>query len=162
MLNEDTLVRRWKKNTTDNFSFFLQDARKSILNESVTDSPFYAGRTTYGGASAYRRAALQPSATPFPYVRKRMQARASSASSAPSTPLGTTVSSSSNVVLSSSAQRILHALEAMSTPVRDAKRIPGTSRSSFRDEEVSFTGKLNFKICTFNQISMISQFISRV
>ncbi|KAK4037704.1 hypothetical protein OUZ56_029735 [Daphnia magna] len=122
------------------------EARRSLLNESVVDSPFYAGRTTYGGASAYRRAALQPSTTLFPYVRNRIQARPASVSSAPPTPSGSvsTTMSSSNVVLSSSAQRILQALEAMSTPVRDAKRIPATSISrrsvSSHDDELSFTG----------------------
>ncbi|KAI9552250.1 nuclear pore complex protein nup153 [Daphnia sinensis] len=121
------------------------EARRSLLNDSVADSPFYAGRTTYGGASAYRRAALQPSTTLFPYVRNRIQARPASVASAPPTPSGSvSTTSSSNVVLSSSAQRILQALEAMSTPVRDAKRIPATSASrrsvSSHDDELSFTG----------------------
>lgn len=116
------------------------------MNESVVDSPFYAGKTTYGGASAYRRATLQPSAALFPYVRSRIQARPASMSSAPSTSSSVASTSSSNVVLSSSAQRILQALEAMSTPVRDAKRIPAASNSkrstSLQGEELSFTGKL--------------------
>ncbi|XP_057377953.1 nuclear pore complex protein Nup153-like [Daphnia carinata] len=120
------------------------EARRSLLNDSVADSPFYAGRTTYGGASAYRRAALQPSTTLFPYVRNRIQARPASVSTGPPTPSGSVSASSSNVVLSSSAQRILQALEAMSTPVRDAKRIPATSTSrrsmSSHDDELSFTG----------------------
>lgn len=115
------------------------------MNDSVVDSPFYAGRTTYGGASAYRRAALQPSTTLFPYVRNRIQGRPASVSSAPPTPSGSVPTTTSNVLLSSSAQRILQALEAMSTPVRDAKRIPATSNSrrssSMHDEELSFTGK---------------------
>ena len=117
-----------------------------MLSESVVDSPFYAGRTTYGGASAYRRATLQPSATLFPYVRSRIQARPLSISSNSPTssgPIPTTTSS--NVVLSSSAQRILQALEAMSTPVRDAKRIPAASNgkrsTSLHDEELTFSGK---------------------
>ena len=119
-----------------------------MLNDSVVDSPFYAGRTTYGGASAYRRATLQPTATLFPYVRKRIQARPSSISSAPPTSSGSvTAATKSNVVLSSSAQRILQALESMSTPVRDAKRIPAPSTSrrstSLHDEDTSFTGKHN-------------------
>ncbi|XP_046643215.1 nuclear pore complex protein Nup153-like isoform X1 [Daphnia pulicaria] len=118
------------------------EARRSLMNESVVDSPFYAGKTTYGGASAYRRATLQPSAALFPYVRSRIQARP--ASSAPSTSSSVASTSSSNVVLSSSAQRILQALEAMSTPVRDAKRIPAASNSkrstSLQGEELSFTG----------------------
>ncbi len=116
------------------------------MNESVVDSPFYAGRTTYGGASAYRRATLQPSATLFPYVRKRIQARPSSISSAPAVTSGSvSTTASCNIVLSSSAQRILQALESMSTPVRDAKRIPAASTSrrsnSLHDEDVSFTGR---------------------
>ncbi len=119
---------------------------------SIADSPFYAGRTTYGGASAYRRATIQPTLTPYPDARKRLQARPSSICSAPPTPTGATASSGSSakssaaphVVLSSSAQKILHALEAMSTPVTDAKRIPTTSRrsssASLQEEEPSFTG----------------------
>ena len=53
--------------------------------------------------------------------------------------------------MSSSAQRILQALESMSTPVRDAKRIPtnvsNRRSTSFQDEEPSFTGinKINHK-----------------
>lgn len=130
----------------DRFILLLfQEARKSLLGESIVDSPFYAGRTTYGGASAYRRATLQPSVTPFPYVRKRVQARPSSITSAPATPSSgvAPAASASNVVLSSSAQRILQALEAMSTPVRDAKRIPTATSSrkpSTIEEEPSFSG----------------------
>ena len=77
-----------------------------------------------------------------------MQARPSSISSAPPTPSGSTsAAASSKVVLSSSAQRILQALESMSTPVRDAKRIPGAASSrrstSIHDEDVSFSGMCN-------------------
>ena len=118
-----------------------------MLSESIVDSPFYPGRTTYGGASAYRRATLEPSAAPFPYVRKRVQARPSSMSAAASTSSSgaSAASASSNVVLSSSAQRIFQSLQAMSTPIRDAKKIPTGIRSqaeSFHDDEPSFTGKL--------------------
>lgn len=123
------------------FGPIASDARKSVLNESIADSPFYAGRTTYGGASAYRRASLQPS-TVGPYTRKRVQARPSS-SAIPNASSSLSGNASTNL-LSSSANRILQALESMSTPVRDAKRIPtnvSIKRStSFQDEEPSFSG----------------------
>ena len=131
----------------------LQEARRSLLNESVVDSPFYAGRTTYGGTSAYRRATLQPTTMLFTSVRKLIHERPSSNSSAPTHSGSTTTTTSSSVVLSSSAQRILQALESMSTPIRDDKRIHAASISrrstSFHEEDVSFSGEYSIQLWHF-------------
>jgi len=125
------------------------------MNKSIVDSSFYAGRATYGVASTYRRATSQPSASPFPYARQRVYARPYSNSSAPSTSLNgslPTASMTSNVVLSSTAQRFLRAMETKSTPVvTDAPRISisNTSMSSLIDaDEPSVAGIIFLKLCS--------------
>lgn len=87
---------------------------KSILSDgSFRSSPFYPGRTIYGGAAAYRR-------TPTPVTPNR-SATASPHLGAPPGDAG----------LSQAAQRILTCLNAMSTPLADAKRIPTPSASPY-------------------------------
>ncbi|KAL3868497.1 hypothetical protein ACJMK2_041298 [Sinanodonta woodiana] len=79
--------------------------------EQRFESSFYAGKTTYGGASAYKKARVN---TGSPYqscpVRRQIKPK----------PTNNTFSA----VTSSTARRILVALEKMSTPVNDAKRFP--------------------------------------
>ncbi|KAK3609922.1 hypothetical protein CHS0354_036691 [Potamilus streckersoni] len=79
--------------------------------EQRFESSFYAGKTTYGGASAYRKARVN-NASPYQSypVRKQIKPK----------PTNNTF----NAVTSSTARRILEALEKMSTPVNDAKRFP--------------------------------------
>ncbi|XP_055075221.2 nuclear pore complex protein Nup153 isoform X1 [Misgurnus anguillicaudatus] len=88
----------------------------SVLNSSqLGDSPYYPGKTTYGGASALRSARSRP-ATPYqPPVRRQIKAKP-----AGSQPCGVT---------SATARRILQSLERMSSPLADAKRIPSTVSS---------------------------------
>ncbi|XP_073787171.1 nuclear pore complex protein Nup153 isoform X27 [Danio rerio] len=88
----------------------------SVLNSSqLGDSPFYPGKTTYGGASAMRTARSRP-ATPYqPPVRRQIKAKPTGAQ-----PCGVT---------SATARRILQSLERMSSPLADAKRIPSTVSS---------------------------------
>ncbi|NXU50813.1 NU153 protein, partial [Turnix velox] len=79
------------------------------------DSPFYPGKTTYGGAAA---AARETKARFAPYqapVRRQMKAKQASAQS--------------YGVTSSTARRILQSLEKMSSPLADAKRIPSSVSS---------------------------------
>ncbi|XP_016426155.1 nuclear pore complex protein Nup153-like isoform X2 [Sinocyclocheilus rhinocerous] len=87
----------------------------SVLNSSqLGDSPFYPGKTTYGGA-AMRTARSRP-ATPYqPPVRRQIKAKPAGAQ-----PCGVT---------SATARRILQSLERMSSPLADAKRIPSTVSS---------------------------------
>ncbi|XP_056335386.1 nuclear pore complex protein Nup153 isoform X2 [Danio aesculapii] len=88
----------------------------SVLNSSqLGNSPFYPGKTTYGGASAMRTARSRP-ATPYqPPVRRQIKAKPTGAQ-----PCGVT---------SATARRILQSLERMSSPLADAKRIPSTVSS---------------------------------
>ncbi|XP_062952784.1 nuclear pore complex protein Nup153 isoform X2 [Cynocephalus volans] len=83
----------------------------SVLKTSqLGDSPFYPGKTTYGGAAAaVRQSRLQN----IPYqapVRRQMKAKQ--------------LNAQSYGVTSSTARRILQSLEKMSSPLADAKRIP--------------------------------------
>ncbi|NWI08247.1 NU153 protein, partial [Crypturellus soui] len=76
------------------------------------DSPFYPGKTTYGGAAASVRQTkvrIAPYQTP---VRRQMKAKQANVQS--------------YGVTSSTARRILQSLEKMSSPLADAKRIPSS------------------------------------
>ncbi|XP_057210995.1 nuclear pore complex protein Nup153 isoform X2 [Triplophysa rosa] len=88
----------------------------SVLNSSqLGNSPFYPGKTTYGGAAAIRSARTRP-ATPYqPPVRRQIKAK----------PAGAQLCG----VTSATARRILQSLERMSSPLADAKRIPSTVSS---------------------------------
>ncbi|XP_012331957.2 nuclear pore complex protein Nup153 isoform X1 [Aotus nancymaae] len=83
----------------------------SVLKTShLGDSPFYPGKTTYGGAAAaVRQSKLRNSPYQAP-VRRQMKAKQ--------------LSAQSYGVTSSTARRILQSLEKMSSPLADAKRIP--------------------------------------
>ncbi|NXE08096.1 NU153 protein, partial [Lophotis ruficrista] len=74
------------------------------------DSPFYPGKTTYGGAAAAARETKARFAAYQPPVRRQMKAKQASVQS--------------YGVTSSTARRILQSLEKMSSPLADAKRIP--------------------------------------
>ncbi|XP_020365538.2 nuclear pore complex protein Nup153 isoform X1 [Rhincodon typus] len=90
----------------------------SLLNSSqLGDSPFYPGKTTYGGAAAAAVGrASQPRSTPYQVpIRRQMKAKPAS--------------SPSYGVTSATARRILQSLEKMSSPLADAKRIPSTVTS---------------------------------
>ncbi|XP_038652917.1 nuclear pore complex protein Nup153 [Scyliorhinus canicula] len=88
----------------------------SLLNSSqLGDSPFYPGKTTYGGAAA-AGGTSQKRGTPYQVpIRRQMKAKPAS--------------SLSYGVTSATARRILHSLEKMSSPLADAKRIPSTVTS---------------------------------
>ncbi|XP_071964322.1 uncharacterized protein [Antedon mediterranea] len=81
-------------------------------------SPFYPGRTTYGGASAQRSTpSIKPSSN-SPYqvyhpIKRRLKPRQASSSI-----------NSGFGVTSAAAKQILETLEKMSTPLSDAKKIP--------------------------------------
>ncbi|KAM6184898.1 nuclear pore complex protein Nup153 [Rhynchocyon petersi] len=88
----------------------------SVLKTSqLGDSPFYPGKTTYGGAAA---AVRQTKLRNVPYqapVRRQMKAKQ--------------LNAQSYGVTSSTARRILQSLEKMSSPLADAKRIPSVVSS---------------------------------
>ncbi|NXP82483.1 NU153 protein, partial [Ramphastos sulfuratus] len=79
------------------------------------DSPFYPGKTTYGGAAAAARETKAQIAPYQPPVRRQMKAKQASVQS--------------YGVTSSTARRILQSLEKMSSPLADAKRIPSSVSS---------------------------------
>ncbi|XP_061850507.1 nuclear pore complex protein Nup153 isoform X2 [Colius striatus] len=79
------------------------------------DSPFYPGKTTYGGAAAATRETKARIAPYQPPVRRQMKAKQASVQS--------------YGVTSSTARRILQSLEKMSSPLADAKRIPSSVSS---------------------------------
>ncbi|KAM4705741.1 nuclear pore complex protein Nup153 [Rhinophrynus dorsalis] len=85
----------------------------SVLKSSqLGDSPFYPGKTVYGGAGAARSSRVR--STPY-QAPLRLQVKAKS------------TNSQSYGVTSSTARRILQSLEKMSSPLADAKRIPTIS-----------------------------------
>ncbi|XP_029370631.1 nuclear pore complex protein Nup153 isoform X1 [Echeneis naucrates] len=88
----------------------------TVLNSSqLGDSPFYPGKTTYGGAAAVRSSRTRPG-TPYQApVRRQIKAKPAGAQ-----PCGVT---------SATARRILQSLERMSSPLADAKRIPAAASS---------------------------------
>lgn len=100
--------------------------KSSLLSDSLHESPFYAGKTRYGGAAANRKLRLKisnPYSAAMPY-RKQVNAK----------PL----KSSSSAVTSSTAKRILDTLEMMATPLSDAHRIP-VPNNTFTDSVLQFT-----------------------
>ncbi|KAM6899874.1 nuclear pore complex protein Nup153 [Xenentodon cancila] len=89
----------------------------TVLNSSqLGDSPFYPGKTMYGGAAAVRSSRGRPG-TPYQApTRRQIKAKPAGAQ-----PCGVT---------SATARRILQSLERMSSPLADAKRIPAAASSN--------------------------------
>ncbi|XP_042320551.1 nuclear pore complex protein Nup153 isoform X2 [Sceloporus undulatus] len=88
----------------------------SVLKTSqFGNSPFYPGKTMYGGAAAAARQ-FKIRSTPYQTpLRRQMKAKQ--------------VNAQSYGVTSSTARRILQSLEKMSSPLADAKRIPSSFSS---------------------------------
>ncbi|KAK4316592.1 hypothetical protein Pmani_012263 [Petrolisthes manimaculis] len=98
---------------------------KSVLSDSFKASPFYPGKTMYGGASAYRRTRIQTNTPIQQTTRTQVKPKSSE-----------DVGSEDGGGLSQAARRILESLEQMSTPISDAKRMPTPTsghRGSFLD-----------------------------
>ncbi|XP_048005466.1 nuclear pore complex protein Nup153 isoform X2 [Leguminivora glycinivorella] len=86
----------------------LRDPRQPTFKPTLLGSPFYAGKTTYGGAAS--------SYINQPNISQRQN---TTVKEAPST---------SDNNMSTSARRILELLESYSSPLMDAKRIPHYTR----------------------------------
>ncbi|GIY00295.1 hypothetical protein CDAR_319991 [Caerostris darwini] len=100
-----------------NVSAFATPSKVSPQVEKKVSSPFYQGRTTFGGASSSRR--MPVSTAPYQVERPpRNQIK-----------IRTNQSEDSLEGMSSAAKRILLTLEKMSSPVTDAKKMPNTNRS---------------------------------
>ncbi|NXY04582.1 NU153 protein, partial [Pteruthius melanotis] len=79
------------------------------------DSPFYPGKTSYGGAAAAARQTKVQISAYQPPMKRQMKAKQANVQS--------------YGVTSSTARRILQTLEKMSSPLADAKRIPSSVSS---------------------------------
>ncbi|NXK91679.1 NU153 protein, partial [Formicarius rufipectus] len=79
------------------------------------DSPFYPGKTSYGGAAAAARQTKVQLSPYQPPLKRQMKAKQAAVQS--------------YGVTSSTARRILQTLEKMSSPLADAKRIPSSVSS---------------------------------
>uniref|UniRef100_A0A803VM37 Nuclear pore complex protein Nup153 n=1 Tax=Ficedula albicollis TaxID=59894 RepID=A0A803VM37_FICAL len=79
------------------------------------DSPFYPGKTSYGGAAAAARQTKMQISPYQPPIKRQMKAKQANVQS--------------YGVTSSTARRILQTLEKMSSPLADAKRIPSSVSS---------------------------------
>ncbi|XP_056377210.1 nuclear pore complex protein Nup153 isoform X2 [Hyla sarda] len=95
----------------------------SVLKSShLGDSPFYPGKTTYGGAAAARPSRVRSTPYQAP-VRRQVKPKPAN--------------NQSYGVTSSTARRILQSLEKMSSPLADARRIPSVSSPSALTPEKS-------------------------
>ncbi|XP_040044567.2 nuclear pore complex protein Nup153 isoform X1 [Gasterosteus aculeatus] len=111
-----------------NLSVFGNSSNSSLnstlLNTSqLGDSPFYPGKTMYGGAAAVRTSRGRPG-TPYQApVRRQIKAKPAGAQ-----PCGVT---------SATARRILQSLERMSSPLADARRIPAAAAAAAASSPLS-------------------------
>ncbi|CAH0389822.1 unnamed protein product [Bemisia tabaci] len=119
-MNPNTLAAR---RPSFNASSFIASSK---IGASPNTSPFYSGRTMYGGASHYRRCAEVGGLFSPTHHSPNLAIRPAVS------PCRTTTTTG----MSSTARRILDALEQFSTPVLDAKRIPLKKSSPKTDERV--------------------------
>ncbi|KAF7270769.1 hypothetical protein GWI33_016275 [Rhynchophorus ferrugineus] len=115
-----------QKNTTLSSrmpSFNASNSRSSFVDRTLStkkilNSPFYSGRTIYGGASAYGRASGRT-----PHDLKKVLRHSVNIK-----PVNSNLEKVVGVPLGKTARRILDTLEQYSSPVSDAKKIPITSK----------------------------------
>ncbi|XP_018320434.1 nuclear pore complex protein Nup153 isoform X2 [Agrilus planipennis] len=88
---------------------------RTLTTKRIIHSPFYGGRTTYGGASAYSHR-LKKNADIKNSLRNAFEVK----------PANESVKTE-NATLSKTARRILDTLEQYTTPVSEAKKIPNPS-----------------------------------
>ncbi|KAG5894371.1 hypothetical protein JTB14_015648 [Gonioctena quinquepunctata] len=98
----------------------------TITTEKIINSPFYNGRTIYGGASAYGRRLGRSVRDLRTSLKKSVQIKPVNKSN-----------ENGNLMLGKTARRILETLEQYSSPVNDAKKIPVTSKRFRPDGYVS-------------------------
>lgn len=97
---------------------------RTLSTKRILNSPFYNGRTIYGGASAYGRKLGRTSNDLQSSLRNSVHIKPVNEK-----PL------SDNTALSKTARRILDTLEQYTTPVNDATKIPQPTKdvSAMRD-----------------------------
>ncbi|KAK7863649.1 hypothetical protein R5R35_006182 [Gryllus longicercus] len=111
-----SLSRRRPSFNVSSFGSPNLDSSK-LSRESSLNSPFYIGRTMYGGASAYRRPREGASSESFLSSTRRGGITVRPANEK-------TQTASAETSMSQTARRILEALEQFSSPVSDARRMP--------------------------------------
>ncbi|XP_060534942.1 nuclear pore complex protein Nup153-like [Cylas formicarius] len=105
-------------------------ADRTISTNKIINSPFYSGKTIYGGASAYGRSINKLPQDLRNTLKNSIQIK----------PVNRSAVDKSHLQLGKTARRILDTLEQYSTPVMDAKKIPVTPKR-FRDGILSkYTG----------------------
>ncbi|KAK4877512.1 hypothetical protein RN001_010018 [Aquatica leii] len=87
---------------------------RTLSTKRILNSPFYKGRTIYGGASAY--SAQNRNAVERQSIRNQVQV----------TPVNN--SAGNDASLSETARRILHALEEFRSPLSDAHKVPAPTK----------------------------------
>ncbi|XP_044734102.1 nuclear pore complex protein Nup153-like isoform X2 [Chrysoperla carnea] len=115
-LNSSLSSRRPSFNSSSFGSSSLID--NTLTTERISNSPFYAGRTMFGGAAAYRR--QKDSSTP-PARNSPIQIKPTNES---------VMKNNNSASMSQTARRILDALEHFNTPIGDARKIPRLNISS--------------------------------
>ncbi|CAG9821732.1 unnamed protein product [Phaedon cochleariae] len=90
---------------------------RTIATEKIINSPFYSGRTIYGGASAYGRRLGRSARDLRTSLKRPVQIK----------PVNKT-NETGNLTLGKTARRILETLEQYSSPINDAKKIPVASK----------------------------------
>ena len=101
------------------FFLFVQFGERGSVNDLILNSPFYIGRTTYGGASSasYRRSIGSTSLSSSPANSEKLAKHTIKVKPGHA-------QSNDDTSMSQTAKRILATLEQFSTPILDAKRIP--------------------------------------
>nr|CAI5865021.1 unnamed protein product [Callosobruchus analis] len=93
---------------------------KTLSTKKIINSPFYSGRTVYGGASAYGRK----------LGRTELHLKSNLKNSVHIKPVNQQQDESNNLVLGKTARRILETLEQYNSPISDAKKIPMASKKA--------------------------------
>lgn len=90
---------------------------RTLSTKKILNSPFYSGRTIYGGASAYGRNTRRTAQDIQKVLRKSVSIKPTNVGAV-----------KSNAQLGKTARRILDTLEQYSSPISDAKKIPMSSK----------------------------------
>lgn len=107
-------------------------ADRTLASQRLLSSPFYNGRTIYGGASAYGRQTKRCPEEIQKILRQSVRIQ----------PTNSEVKGR-NTQLSKTARRILDTLEKYSSPVSDAKKIPVAAK---RGNLTSFIGANPYRV----------------
>lgn len=117
--NSSLSSRRPSFSAASNFGGSPTFIDRTISTQRVLNSPFYNGRTIYGGAAAYGRKLGRSSSELRTNLNNSVEVKPKQGGGC-----------GENMVLSKTARRILDTLEQYTTPVNDAKKIPVVTKKS--------------------------------